>query len=241
MNRILTTTIALVSATAVHASPVLIDNFSNNQSVSVPGGGSNPTSNFSNIAASNAIGGTRSIIITRISGDADNSVNVASGRASLNSGADDEAQALFIWDGDNNQALNASGLGGQDLTSGGSNIFLFIALRSDLSGAPVTVRVYTDAANYSTAVVTTPGGGFGATPWTNHNILFSSFTATGAGANFANVGAITLSIDGTNFASLDTQVDLLEARPTPEPSTMLLIGASLVAISLRGIRRAKKA
>lgn len=114
------------------------------------------------------------------------------------------------WDGADGDGatLAPTGLGNVDLTdTGASNAFQFI-IGADQSSGMVRVRVYTDAGNWSEASATIPNTGGAASQ--TITMLYSSFAAgAGAGADFADVGAIELFIEGVN--AVDGQLDLFGA------------------------------
>lgn len=116
------------------------------------------------------------------------------------------AQTLVQWDGaDGSMNLNTTGLGGVDLTQG--NTQNGIAVTILLNDLPIDLdfTVYSGA-NSSTATLTLPGGQpSGAGPKTYY-IPYAAFTGS---ANFANVGAITLLIDGYNDAT-DLTIGVIE-------------------------------
>ena len=255
--------LATLFATTLSAGPIVIDAFgtAQNQITVGPGTpGANPLSANGGIAAPDALGGARNIGLTRTTGNGQDSVVVGQtpNLFEFSSAAANNSVGRIIWDGDTNGTVNPTGLGGVNLTGGGTNTFLRLQARSDITGT-LYITVFTSATSYSTVAITLPAAGFGATPFTEYIIPFSSFTqgapanvtsssigfnlgaATGA-ANFSNVGAITLYVDGTggSSAGLDTQIRLLQADGvvTPEPVTLALAGAGLGLIGL--LRRRKQ-
>jgi Calx-beta domain-containing protein len=109
-----------------------------------------------------------------------------------------DAAVTTTWDGpDNSGSLDPEGLGGVDLTVGGrkdSLQFRFPGLAVGVTAAQLTVTVYTDADHSSK---------FGPSPLvtSSERLLapFGLWTASGAlgGADFADVGAIVVSITDT--------------------------------------------
>ena len=221
------------------AAPILIDNFTDPQFFGVGPGGSNPlTASQGIVTGANSIGGARNITITRTSGNSFDFISTG-GIFELNLAAADAGSALVIWDGDTNNTINTTGLS-VDLTDGGTNVAFQLFSRSDLV-SPVTITVYSGA-NASSFTYNTPGLGFGLVPFTETFLYFSNFTTiAGTGADFTNVGAITLFIDSSALsrAGADTQIDLIGAVPVPEPSTMLLSGLAIAALGF--VRRKRVA
>jgi hypothetical protein len=140
---------------------------------------------------------------------------------------------LLTWDGaDASAALDPLGLGGVDFTeSGAHDAFSLEILANDLS-APLVLTVYTSLTDFSQITVATSGG-FASGPPQTLEIPFASFTATGAGADFANVGALTLLIDGLSEPQLDVTLGSIatSALAIPDPGTFGLLGFGLVLLA----------
>lgn len=152
----------------------------------------------SNLPAPEAIGGRRKIELEYAGGPSSVSVeiNTVNNRFALNSDNESFGSAVLRYDGDaSGMPLVPDGLGGVDLSAGDvdSGLVLQVFRNTLVVGQTYTLRVYTDADNFSEvdhlfdpAIV-------------NANYLdfipFADFT-TGGGAtgpaNFSNVGAIEL-------------------------------------------------
>ncbi|MFN7121835.1 MAG: PEP-CTERM sorting domain-containing protein [Hydrogenophaga sp.] len=132
------------------------------------------------------------------------------------------------WDGvSTGGAINTSGLGSLDLTASGS-AFKVDLIRAD-AGLPLTFFVWSDLLNnnvysLSSFMLTASGAG-------SYIFNFSDFI----GANFADVGALELQINGGQLGDLDAQVDMVSV--VPEPGTLALAGIAL--LGLGAIRRRK--
>jgi hypothetical protein len=116
--------------------------------------------------------------------------------------------SIVTWDGDDNDATTRSYLLGANLTVGGADHFLIRVVYTDQAGSNIFLRVYTDANNWSYAAITSiPAIGVD----TDYQLYFATdFVAGGSGpANFTNVGAIELEIDGRSVPSLDMDIDVL--------------------------------
>lgn len=95
----------------------------------------------------------------------------------------------------------------------------------------MTLTAYTDGANFSTATVALPGS---VPPQQSLTVLFTDFAvAGGTGADFTNIGAFSLYIDGSATPALTVVLDSV----VPEPSTdsLLLFGILMLA-SIRRYR-----
>jgi uncharacterized repeat protein (TIGR01451 family) len=169
------------------------------------------TTASSSASGAGILGGERDMQINLtagvIAGNTETAV-VSSGFFSYSQDATIAGNGVLQWDGNDGSAtLNTTGLGGIDLTSGGTqDAFLLNVFFDDLPVNSV-ITVYTDAGNASSVTVALPGLVFSAT---NFAIPYSSFTTTlGAGADFTNVGAITLSV-GSTVTAPDLVIDFFQ-------------------------------
>src|SRR5262249_38918295 len=98
----------------------------------------------------------------------------------------------------NAAVLNPTGLGQVDITNQGAATGISLSLGADHDNGNVTLKVYSDANNWSYATVplqNTSDGSLGDSVF----LAFGKFTVGGGtGANFSKVGAIQLSITGAN-------------------------------------------
>lgn len=105
------------------------------------------------------------------------------------------------WDGvdGDGSTLDPTGLGGIDLTGGGTEEAFNLGVAYYNLGAPTAeIAVYTDAGNASSYTVNFI---YSFDPL-DYIIKFSDFAPTlGAGADFTDVGAITIVVNGTNSGS----------------------------------------
>ena len=155
------------------------------------------------MATSDAIGGHRNLYVqlTTTGGALDLGAD-SDWPGMLDFGLDAASNGVFWvnWDGNTSNAavLNPTGLGGIDLTSQGTATGVTLAAGVDHNNGQLTLKVYTDAANWSWATVSIPDTGDGSLGDSTF-IAFSSFSVGGgSGASFANVGAVQLSISGVN-------------------------------------------
>lgn len=200
-----------VSSADVQGAPeTMIDSFGSTMQY-VIGSAHAGTSGSSAMSTPDAIGSHRNLYVQLTS---------AGGAVSLGADADFPGILDFAsnsastgtynvnWDGGNSNPamLNPTGLGGVDLTSQGAATGIMLNAAADRSNSTLTLKVYTNAANWSYATVQLTDTADGSLSGSGAQFVpFSSFvTGGGTGANFANVGAVQLSI--TNPATGDGQV-----------------------------------
>jgi uncharacterized repeat protein (TIGR01451 family) len=202
---------ALLAAPFPAAAQILIDSFSTNQSaltLTYPPAG---TTASSSVSGAGILGGERDLSINLTGGViAGNtmSATVSSGFYSYSQDATIAGTGTIQWDGaDGSATLNPTGLGGVDLTMGGTQDAILIGTFFDDLPVNLVIEVFTDAGNASTATVALPGLIFSST---NFAFPYSSFTTTlGAGADFTNVGAIVLSA-GSAMTAPDLVLDFVQ-------------------------------
>lgn len=183
---------------------------------SITASGPAPNSSFGNVAAPNVLGAERDLFVELVTGLAGENVQLNGSAGALTYSATTAAVGRYVsvWDGADGDAsaIDFTGLGGQDLTSGGAATAIRILASADLSGATARLRVYTDANNWSEQSISIPAG-------SNNELVFrfTSFSQGGGAtgpAVFTNVGAVELQIDTTN-AGTDGDVTLVELlQPT---------------------------
>ena len=192
----------------------------------------NSTSFASNLAAPEALGGSRSLkaTLTALSAGA-TALDVAQASVSgnvLSISTGNHAQGVFneVWDKTDHSAtdpvtnINPIGLDvagvGVDLTKVGATSGvadrIVMSIGTDHAGVSALLRIYTDATHYSDQTIVIPNtGGSGAKQ--SQTFLYSGFT-TGAGAagtaTLTNVGAIELQLTSTVDAT-QAEVSLIGA------------------------------
>ena len=188
----------------------------------------------STVDAASIFGGERDITLESLlpSGTYESQINVYDDYNTIEwiNGVGDFSKATITWDGNDNDAntLNATGLGGVDLSTGGN--FGFLA-NFDIAKLKITLRVYTDATNYSESVFTYNQTG---TQFYNIPVEFTTFiVAGGTGADMSNVGAVQLIFEPINTLSESNGIDLnLHCFHTPcvvPPCTLAVTGADPTA------------
>jgi len=205
------------------AHAAVIDNFNTGaQSVDAPG-------SDTNTSATGAIGGSRTIDITK-SGPLGASADVipTPGIYSHSADALTSATSTITWD------ANSAGLGGVDLVEGLiNNVFSLDILGIDQGFITLNLTVIDTLTNSDTS--TLAGAGVG-----TQSIAFSSFS----GVDFTVVDSISLEVLGGEAS--DLTLDLLSTTgeqpggSVPEPTTLALGGLGLAGIGYRR-QRSKKA
>lgn len=181
------------------------------------------TTTSASVSGPGILGGERDITLNLTSGVvAGNNVSatVSSGVFSYAQAPTIEATGRIDWDGvDGSGTLNPVGLGGLDLTSGG--LQNAVLLRVPFADLPqnVVISIHTDGADASSFTLSLPGAIFSSADYV---IPYSSFTTLlGGGADFSDVGAVSLVVGGPSAP--DIVVDLLETTATlTAPKTVAL-------------------
>jgi uncharacterized repeat protein (TIGR01451 family) len=207
------------------AQPIVIDDFSTNQAalaLTFPPAGTSASSTV----AGTMLGGERDLLISLTSGViAGNglSATVSTGFYSYSQDATIAGSGRVEWDGADGNAtsLDPTGLGGVDLTAGGTQNAFLVRLLSDDLPLPLVLDVHTDGANASTRSLALPGLIFASTDYV---IPYSAFSVlSGAGASFNNVGALTLTV-GSPVTAPDLVIDLVSTISTlTAPKTVAVV------------------
>ena len=165
------------------------------------------------------------------------------GAFNLSTDAQTTANAFLKWDGG---VLNTATVGfglGADLVTASNNDAFLLKYQTDNAGlfpptTTILISVYTSATNFSTFSFVVPATGF-QSGYKDYYAKFSNFVAGGSngGVNWSLVNAITMNINTPpgSAAGLDFLLDNFQAVTVPEPSTYLLVAASLAG--LLGLRR----
>ncbi|TWU28341.1 DUF11 domain-containing protein [Bythopirellula polymerisocia] len=174
-----------------------------------------PASQNSTKIDSGVLGGERDMYVELTSGtDPFSSVSLTSAVGLLRLASDSivTGNAKIVWDGidGNAQNINATGLGGVDLTEFNGNTMTGIALTSgaDHPNAKIKLRIYSDANNWSEFITTVPESpGGAATGQAVFRFNDDLIAKGGNGADFSNVGALELTFEGVS--AVDGQVSLV--------------------------------
>jgi len=219
--------LVLVGFAGAADAQTLVDDFSTAQ-----GPNEDPPGVISSTAdGAGILGGERDVLVTRNSGAGTVSGEATGGDFLFDAPAATAGEALLVWDGndDDPEMFDPVGLPSVNLTTTGQSGFRLDFDDVD-AGVELIVRVYTDGANHSVAgrLVTTGGAA-------SIFIPFSEFrSSAGAGADFTDVGAISLTFRGAgvsaqleNFATAGPL--LVVEKVDLDPNTNTEIGLTEVA------------
>ncbi len=200
----------LVSILIAHAAAtgaawaITIDDFTTSQAtqtLTYPPAG---TTAAASVSGAGILGGERDIEVDLTGGSTPgNQISAGVAAATFNQSQDATiaGTSRIVWDGtDGLPTVNATGLGGVDLTGGGTqDAFLINVAASDTTVA-VTLEVWSDAGNASTLTVQLQG------PVTSTTLFVIPYVAfgplLGGGASFNHVGAISLTMTNSSSSHL---------------------------------------
>lgn len=219
---------SLVFGLAGAASATLIDDFSTAQPEMVVGSGQ---TDFNTASGAGILGGHRDITISVPSG-ADDPVSeprafvrVSGGLLRIANDPNTVSTITVAWDGEGYGGA-ASGLGSAGNLSGIIAVIVQVTF-ADLQSS-VEFELKDTSNNVATAFrVIDAGQG-------NYFLPFSSFT--GDPVDLSNLFSVVMRVTGQD--AFDINIDLIEGSPIPEPSTMLLSAAALLALGFFRRRRA---
>lgn len=222
------------------------------------------------IADATILGGFRDLWVTNLSGGVTNvagsSINVTGGNLFFSTDSSATGVGEIQWDGDDSAIgtdpiydINPTGLGGIDLTQGGTlNAFELITIFSDLNWV-FEITMYTDATNWTkvsldATQVNSPTtsfipfsaftndalcGTYGSAPGVN------SITCSGTGADATDLGALVARLNtgdpGVSNPTIAIDLQLDSIRTVPEPGVLALMGMGLMAAGLASRRRKPQA
>lgn len=224
------------------AAPITIDEFSAVQFL-VTGPGAPPKAVSGSVASAGILGGERDAVLSVLSGLSNQGAqavafDLGGGNNSLFYSQDSSVNSnvVLTYDGtDGSQGLDPDGLGGFDLTGGGTEFGFEVGLNFMDSPYTIEMTVY-DASNsqglkwsretvvqtgtvFSPTAITIPYGHFGDGP---------GEVGPAGGASFNNVGAVVVRIQSQQRGA-DIEVNYIKSSVVPEPASILTaaLGAAL--------------
>lgn len=211
------------------AATLAVDTFVSEQTLQLEAGGADST--FGSVAAPEALGGERDARITRpASGDyADLLINPTGSDELASFSSSSLVTWELVWDGpDGAPTLAPDGLGGLDLTDGGTNQGFWIRVLTDVP-ATLELTVTGNGLGETTASLPLPGGDAGLV---SRFLPFAAFDLPGL---LADAGSVSLVLSGN---AVDAQIDELTV---PEPSAgAAAAGAALLALAAGRRRPARR-
>jgi uncharacterized repeat protein (TIGR01451 family) len=196
---------------------VMVDSFDTDQSIlsQTVGEDAIPGSISSSVSSEDILGGERDLEVNITKGKTPGNrlgAGISAGVASVSYGSSIAGSVNITWDGPDGDAvkLDPVGLGGLDLTAGGRQDAFLLSIELDDLPAGLDIQIYSDVENSSSFSLSLPGAIYSSTQYV---IPFSAFIAElGEGANFSNVGAITLAVSADK--PLDMMISSFETHST---------------------------
>ena len=223
--------VILLLASTGHADPIIIDDFTDGPfSLSHAGNVGTTVTATQTGATSHIIGGTRVVDLTRDAGDAifelcipETSPGSGVGRGFLDFDAGNVATRgtlELIYDD------NGAGLGGVDLTAGGSYLAICAVFAgSDIPSSLSVTLTDTNSTSWTESQSLTIGECI---------VLLDLATFSAQGVNTSLVDEIKITLVGATEGDYHIPVD---ARKVPEPATVILVATGLGAATLARRRR----
>ena len=217
--------IAFSALTMGSAQALTIDDFSTTLLLSDPGTDSGSVT----APVSSIIGGEREADIDRLTGSDSASLAFNSGGTgtmSIANGTGGTSASLVIYDGVGSGG-GAAGLGGVDLTVGGTQDAFDLRIIANDFAAAVSISVVSGG-DTSFLTVLSPGGNPGPS---SVPMLFEYASFAGV-ADFTSVDAIFLNVDTSLNNATDIELDFFGTTTTEvaEPETLLILGLGLAGL-----------
>ncbi|WKZ57381.1 MAG: hypothetical protein QY326_01565 [Bdellovibrionota bacterium] len=230
--------LGLLYARQLNAQGVTIDDFAGTGTLVVISGVP-PNPGYLQQSAPSALGGHRVIegLVSEPQAAGSLVDQLSSGQFSHSQGSTSKGSSLLIWDGDQDSVLNPTGLGGVTLLPGpgkGFRLLIYFFNTFDEGDIDLVFTVYDakDATKFSRGSIHLEGSAEILPPGELRTLAFEDMTIHGLGgaADFENVGAVTLFVDGLTIPAVDLTLEILETGcvllgpggeelcPTPTPT-----------------------
>ena len=236
--------VILLLASTGYADPIIIDDFTDGYcSISLAYSGGLPQDSGWKTVSATALGSYRSMRLQL--------VGPPSGGSGSSTARVDQANlpGALTWDEDAcldgvlmlKYDANGVGLGGIDLTSGGTASQFVFRHGTDAHTAALTIDVYDQSGGHSQLLTTLPS-----TPTTNIMTTslfnFTSFSAVGTAADFTDADEVVFTISSATQGGGDYSFSLGEhgGGNVPEPATVILLAAGLGAAALARRHRLRR-
>lgn len=218
----------LVTVSSVQATPIIIDDFSHNQSFSNSTVGTTVTDT---LVAMDILGGVRESKIRVTKNELGLSdaaaIDEAASLISISNKSQVNSVVTLLWDN------SGAGLGGVDFTDKGTNIGVELLILFADKELNLTFDVADTKANTGSCTTMIPA------TITNSEQLFFPFSQFSGSVDFTTMHSIQMMLDGPE--SWDATVDLVGiTNHTPEPTTISLVGLGLFGLFGLGIRQRRK-
>ncbi|MEI2608780.1 MAG: hypothetical protein V9G20_09135 [Candidatus Promineifilaceae bacterium] len=210
----------VIATVAVYAANVTIDDFSTSTQTSLVtylDGDPFPLQNctYRSPTSPNTLGGHRDvcIVVTDATTDGDIArLRVTTGQLALSADSSLLVRGFVQWDGTNaTEVLDPTGLGGQDLTGGGTNDGILVRIiNSDGVPIRITLRIYTNATNWADQKIDLNTTIVAGTDVVDLFYPFANFANQAGVMNPASVGAVEAEILSLSQGP-DLNIDLIEA------------------------------
>ncbi len=221
----------LVFGLAGTASATIIDDFSDNQAVLTTTGGTVS----SEVCGGSMLGGCRDItIVAAVAAGGTNPTSSASVAGGFLNIANDSGIASTVtvgWDG---PGIPGTGLApAADFTA---SIGILVQVFFTDLGMNITMELG-DGTNLATRTLAIPSTEIPvATGPVNYLFKLSDFVSAPGAVDLANLTSVRMIVSGNN--AYDANISFVDTTPIPEPSTMLLSAAALLALGFFRRRRA---
>ena len=213
--------IAFSVFTVSSAHALMIEDFSTTLLLSDPG----TNTGFVTAPTTSIIGGERQAGIAQLSGSDPATLafnSGGSGTMSIGNGTGGMSTIGVVWDG-----TTAGGLGGIDLTVGGTQNAFDLRIVANDFAADISILVWDTSHTLSLLTLASPGG----VPGPSSIPMLFEYANFSGSADFTSVRSIELGVN-TLVNATDIEIDFLRTTTTEvaEPETLLILGLGLAGL-----------